>query len=37
MARINIELPDKFIYSTEIPIRITDINYGGHLAHDSVL
>ena len=37
MARINIELPDKFIYSTEIHIRITDINYGGHLAHDSVL
>jgi len=37
MARIKIELPDKYIYSTEIPIRITDINYGGHLAHDSVL
>lgn len=37
MARINIELPHIFIYSTEIPIRITDINYGGHLAHDSVL
>lgn len=37
MARINLQLPEKFIYSTEIPIRITDINYGGHLAHDSVL
>ena len=37
MARVSIELPDNFIFSTEIPIRITDINYGGHLAHDSVL
>ncbi|MEJ2103750.1 MAG: thioesterase family protein, partial [Ignavibacteriaceae bacterium] len=25
------------IYKTEIPIRITDINYGGHLGNDSVL
>jgi acyl-CoA thioesterase FadM len=37
MARIKIELPEKFIYSTEIPIRISDINYGGHLGNDSVL
>jgi acyl-CoA thioester hydrolase len=37
MPRIKIELPDKFIYSTEIPIRITDINYGGHLGNDSLL
>ena len=37
MGRIKIELPDKFIYKTEIPIRITDINYGGHLGNDSLL
>lgn len=37
MARIKIGLPEKFIYSTEIPIRISDINYGGHLGNDSVL
>lgn len=37
MPRIKIELPEKFIYKTEIPIRITDINYGGHLGNDSVL
>ncbi|NIS09507.1 MAG: thioesterase [Candidatus Dadabacteria bacterium] len=37
MARINIELPNDFIYSTEIKLRISDINYGGHLAHDSIL
>ena len=37
MSRIKIEIPEKFIYKTEIPIRITDINYGGHLGNDSVL
>jgi acyl-CoA thioester hydrolase len=37
MPRIKIALPEKFIYKTEIPIRITDINYGGHLGNDSLL
>lgn len=37
MARIKIELPEKFIFQTEIPVRITDINYGGHLGNDSIL
>lgn len=37
MARIKLELPDTFIFSTDIPIRIGDINYGGHLANDAVL
>lgn len=37
MPRIEINLPDKFIFSTEIPLRISDINYGGHLGNDSVL
>ena len=37
MARIKIKIPEKFIYKTEIPIRITDINYGGHLGNDSLL
>ena len=37
MARIKIELPEKFIYKTEIGIRVTDLNYGGHLGNDSVL
>ena len=37
MARAKIELPEKFIFSTEIEIRITDINYGGHLGNDSLL
>ena len=37
MARIKIDLPEKFIYKTEIGIRVTDLNYGGHLGNDSVL
>ncbi len=31
MARIKINLPDKFIFSTDIPVRSTDINRGGHM------
>jgi YbgC/YbaW family acyl-CoA thioester hydrolase len=37
MARLKIEVPEKFFYKTEIRIRITDINYGGHLGNDSLL
>jgi len=37
MARIKLELPNTFPFSTEIPVRITDINYGGHLGNDAML
>ena len=37
MARVKIDPPAKFPYSTTIPIRITDINYGGHVGNDTVL
>lgn len=37
MSRIKINLPGKFIFSTDINLRISDINYGGHLGHDTVL
>ena len=37
MGRIKLQLPETFLFSTEIPIRITDLNYGGHLGNDSVL
>ena len=37
MARIKLPLPKTFPFQTEIPIRIGDINYGGHLGNDSVL
>ncbi len=37
MARIKIEIPRQFSFHASIPIRITDINYGGHVGNDSVL
>jgi len=37
MPRIKIHLPKQFTFSTQLKLRITDINYGGHLANDAVL
>ncbi|MFO1422519.1 MAG: thioesterase family protein [Candidatus Competibacteraceae bacterium] len=37
MARIKLDLPDHFPFATELRIRITDVNYGGHMGNDSLL
>lgn len=37
MNRIEINLPEKFSFSTHLQIRITDLNYGGHVGNDTVL
>ena len=37
MARVKVALPDTFSFRTEIPVRITDLNYGGHLGNDALL
>ena len=37
MARVRVELPERFDFSTELQIRISDLNYGGHLGNDAVL
>ena len=37
MDRVKLDLPERFDFSTEIPLRVSDINYGGHLGHDSIL
>src|ERR1700733_8599397 len=37
MNRIKIELPEHFSFSTTIAIRVTDLNYGGHVGNDSFL
>ena len=37
MSRIKIKLPVSFPFSTSIKIRITDINYGGHVGNDTIL
>ncbi|MFT4022620.1 MAG: thioesterase family protein [Flavihumibacter sp.] len=37
MARVKIDLPEHFSFTTVVPVRITDLNYGGHLGNDSIL
>ncbi|MBW7890156.1 MAG: acyl-CoA thioesterase [Chitinophagaceae bacterium] len=37
MPRIKLELHENFTFHTVIPIRISDINYGGHAGNDSLL
>ena len=37
MPKTKITLPERFTFTTEIPIRITDLNYGGHVGNDAVL
>ena len=37
MARLQIELPAQFIFSTHLIVRASDLNYGGHVGNDSVL
>lgn len=37
MERIKVSLPDRFSFSTNISIRITDLNYGGHVGNDVFL
>lgn len=33
MARIKLQLPETFYFFTKIPVRISDLNYGNHLAN----
>ena len=35
MARIKLAIPEQKIFSTEIAVRITDINYGNHVGNDA--
>jgi len=37
MSRIKVDLPKDFSFKTTISIRITDVNYGGHVGNDTVL
>ena len=37
MERVKINLPETFHFSTIIRIRITDLNYGGHVGNDTFL
>ena len=37
MSSIKSMLPAQFNFRCEIPVRITDINYGNHVGNDSIL
>jgi len=37
MARVKLEMPETFPFSTELIVRITDLNYGGHLGNADTL
>lgn len=37
MQRVKVSLPEKFNFETILKIRITDLNYGGHVGNDSFL
>lgn len=37
MNRIKIDLPNSFLFSTEISVRVYDVNFAGHLSNDSIL
>lgn len=37
MPRTKLTLPEHFSFTTDLPVRITDLNYGGHVGNDSIL
>jgi acyl-CoA thioester hydrolase len=37
MARVKLEIPAHKIFTANIPVRITDINYGNHVGNDALV
>lgn len=37
MSRVQLDLPEKFLFETELTVRASDLNYGNHVGHDMVL
>ncbi len=37
MARLTLDLPPRFPFSTEVEVQVGHINYGGHLGNDAML
>jgi acyl-CoA thioester hydrolase len=37
MARLQLELPSRFLFTTELTVRVTDINFAGHLGNDNLV
>ena len=37
MPKTRLQLPERFSFTTQLPVRVTDLNYGGHVGNDSIL
>ena len=37
MTRVKIILPERKLFATQLTLRVSDINYGGHLGNDTVV
>lgn len=37
MAKVEIAAPERWLFETELAVRVGDVNYGGHLGNDRVL
>ncbi|MFD1186317.1 acyl-CoA thioesterase [Pontibacter rugosus] len=37
MARIQVYIPEHTHFTAQIPVRVTDLNYGNHLGNDALL
>ena len=37
MARIKLIIPETKVFTSRIPVRITDINYGNHVGNDALV
>ena len=37
MARVQIEVPGTWLHRVRLAVRVTDVNYGGHLGNDRLL
>lgn len=37
MSRLHLDLPETFVFRTELVVRASDLNYGGHVGNDTIL
>lgn len=37
MARVKIDIPESFVFKTALKVRVSDLNYGGHVGNEAIL
>lgn len=37
MARVKLDIPDQFTFTTKLAVRVSDLNYGNHLGNDRMI